>query len=278
MFLYSLLYSLHRAQKWCKVLLCHAPTRSKRLGPPADALNWLSLSQHTTPDAWHGLHWNSWHELSEKQLLVVTLPEKLDGLDLSLICLYLLACPRHLCRWHPSGSHFPVQLCKVCWNLSRYSTCKDGKLHKHMRARQFSLIRVWLLGVLQLCSSDTKVLTNMNPIHTWQKWPMLRGWNGTHLQTCSCHCLGSRSKRLTSSDIMTWWLNLLVCTNQSAGAEIHLVTVSCQENFAIQNVPGLPLPLPPLPLLFPPSGQSLALWQIPCWRKVEFVDLSKKSK
>ena len=127
-------------QKLCKVLLCHAPTRSKRLGPPADALNWLSLSQHTTPDAWHGLHWNSWHET---QLLVVTLPGKLDARSFS----HLLACPRHLCRWHPSGSHFPVQLWKVCWNLSRYRTCKNEKLHKHMRARQCSLISVRILGV-----------------------------------------------------------------------------------------------------------------------------------
>ena len=61
---------------------------------------------------------------------------------------HLLACPRHLCRWHPSGSHFPVQLWTVCWNLSRYCTCKNEKLHKHMRARQCSLIRVRILGVL----------------------------------------------------------------------------------------------------------------------------------
>ena len=242
----------------------------------------LKLAQFVTAHhAWcmdmAELHWNSWHET---QLLVVTFPGKQN---LSLICL-------------PAHDTFAGDICQVRTSLfslekmekdpnngsSTYksSTCKYPTTAQVHESNTFFTDQSMNLksGVLFKHESDM--------------WPMLRGWNGTHLQTCSCHCLGSRSRHLTSSDIMVkvpgvqesecrcwnqsstiWSLSLCLATLSILALAtvisifIHALVLSNRMHTispTIHNMPGLPL-------LLPPSGQSLALWQIAFWRKVGFV-------
>ena len=156
-----------------------------------DALNWLSLSQHTTPAwTWHGWHWNSWRMHRDKRR---------NGFSMIFSSTRLPTTPLQV-----TSVRFSISL--PCSALTYFDMLKleqvrndcTSRATRHFRWSKYE--NLWyavnqeFCSRAMSCSSVTKMLATMD-----HKWPMLRGWNGTHLQTCSCHCLGSRSKRLTSS-------------------------------------------------------------------------------